>query len=330
MPLRRSSRELTPTQPDREVRLLFAGDIMGHMPQVERARQTDGSFDFSPVFRYVKPLFERADIVLANLETTLAESTPYSGYPRFRTPAHLARAMRDAGIDILFTANNHTLDGGAEGVRSTLQALDREGLQHTGSALLAEQPAHAHLLVERNDIRIAILNYTFSTNGIPTPPGVEVNMLDTTRMARDLRNIPEADIRIVSLHWGVEYATRPNREQRRVASWLLDQGVDIVVGAHPHVVQQAYCNGEHAVIYSLGNFVSNQRMEGCDGGILAEVDIKLNEAGQKSILLNILPVWVRQRDYAVIPSILCDTLSLSGEERMAIKEFEQGLPFTKR
>ena len=294
---------------DKVVRLLFMGDIMGHMPQVNAARQSDGSYDFSPVFRYVRPLIERADLAVANLETTLSKEPPYSGYPRFRSPASLAEAMRSAGVDVALTANNHALDCGAEGVRATLQTLDDCGLMHTGTSV--DSLYGAPLWVDCQGVRIAILNYTFSTNGIARPDGVVVNMIDRERIAADLQECLSADVCVVCLHWGVEYAVTPNREQRALASWLRDQGVDIIVGSHPHTVQRVECDGECTVIYSLGNFVSNQRMEGTDEGIMVEVECHLRRDSQSAGAItyinyraNILPIWVRHRDYAVIPTML--------------------------
>ncbi|MBQ7856564.1 MAG: CapA family protein [Alistipes sp.] len=309
------------------VRLLFMGDIMGHMPQVESARRSDGSYDFSPVFRYVKPLIERADLAVANLETTLAAEPPYSGYPRFRTPASLAAAMRDAGVDVVLTANNHSLDCGAEGVQSTLRELDYYGLMHTGTS--GEALHCSPLIVDCQGVSIAILNYTFSTNGIPLPEGVGVNMLDRGLIASDLAECAATDVQVVCLHWGVEYAKVASREQRRIAEWLRAEGVDIVVGTHPHTVQGVECDGRSVTLYSLGNFVSNQRMEGTDEGLMAEVECTIRrnaegaevkaETAEKGAegaegaapcesecycRVNLLPVWVRHRDYAVIPTLL--------------------------
>ena len=294
---------------DKCVRLLFMGDIMGHMPQVDAARQSDGSYDFSALFRYVKPLIEQADLAVVNLETTLSAEPPYSGYPRFRSPAALAKAMSDAGVDVVLTANNHALDCGAEGVRATLRALDDCGLMHTGTYV--DGMHCSPLLVDCQGVQVAILNYTFSTNGIALPEGVGVNMIDRERIAADLRECSSADVRVVCMHWGVEYAVTPNREQRRLASWLRDRGADVIVGSHPHTVQRVECDGESAVIYSLGNFVSNQRMEGTDEGIMVEVECCLrrgnhcaDSVADTDYRVNILPIWVRHRDYAVIPTML--------------------------
>ena len=291
------------------VRLLFMGDVMGHMPQVNAARQSDGSYDFSPVFQYVKPMIERTDLAVANLETTLSVEPPYSGYPRFCSPASLVEAMYSAGVDVVLTANNHALDCGADGVRKTLQVLDGCGLMHTGTS--GESLYSSPLFVDIQGVQIAILNYTFSTNGIALPDGVGVNMVDRERIATDLQECTSADIRVACLHWGIEYAASPNREQRALASWLRDQGVDIIVGSHPHTVQRVECDGESAVIYSLGNFVSNQRMEGTDEGIMVEVECHLRRDNQNTDALtyinyraNVLPIWVRHRDYAVIPTTL--------------------------
>ena len=165
------------------VQLLFAGDVMQHLPQVTAARRGDG-FDYRGVFAYLRRRFHAADLVVVNLETTLTRTDRYTGYPCFRSPVALADALRDAGVDVAVLANNHCCDGGAAGVRTTVAELGRCGILHTGVFTDSlDRAANNPLWVERYGVRFALLNYTYGTNGIPVPAGVEVNLIDTARMA---------------------------------------------------------------------------------------------------------------------------------------------------
>lgn len=305
---------------ERRIRLLFAGDVMAHLPQVAKAKTVDG-YDFGPSMRYVAPLFKQADLAVVNLETTLADTLPYSGYPLFRTPAHLAEALSEAGVDVVMLANNHCLDAGWSGVKSTREILSRNGLLYTGVALDSLQyEAQTPLIVERNGCKIAFLNYTYSTNGNRTERNEVVGRIDTVAMARDLKRASEADLRVVYLHWGDEYSRVPSIAQRRVAAFLRRSGAEIVVGSHPHVVQRTECDSCGILLYSLGNFVSNQRWRYSDGGIVAEVDVVLRDEG-RDYALNVEPVWVRKSDYAVLPKSVADTLAMSAEETVAYNLF---------
>ena len=185
------------------VQLLFAGDVMQHLPQVTAARRGDG-FDYRGVFAYLRRRFHAADLVVVNLETTLTRTDRYTGYPCFRSPVALADALRDAGVDVAVLANNHCCDGGAAGVRTTVAELGRCGILHTGVFTDSlDRAANNPLWVERYGVRFALLNYTYGTNGIPVPAGVEVNLIDTARMAADLaaarRGAP--DCVAVCIHW---------------------------------------------------------------------------------------------------------------------------------
>ena len=200
-----------------------------------------------------------ADLVVVNLETTLTRTDRYTGYPCFRSPVALADALRDAGVDVAVLANNHCCDGGAAGVRTTVAELGRCGILHTGVFTDSlDRAANNPLWVERYGVRFALLNYTYGTNGIPVPAGVEVNLIDTARMAADLaaarRGAP--DCVAVCIHWGNEYERRENAVQRHLAQFLRRHGADLVVGSHPHVVQPFDADSSHVVLYSLVTFVS--------------------------------------------------------------------------
>ncbi|MBL7797440.1 MAG: CapA family protein [Saprospiraceae bacterium] len=267
------------------LRLIFAGDIMGHAPQIKSAETGPGQYDYRPCFRYVKPILEQADLAIGNLELTLPGKGPYSGYPMFRSPDALAVALHDAGFDILVTANNHSNDSRGPGVVSTIETVRELGFQQTGTfKSRRDRELFYPLMVYRNGFKLALLNYTYDTNGVPTEAPTVVNLIDTMQIAADLA---EARSRkphfiIVVMHWGLEYQLHENAEQRKLANFLIRNGADMIIGAHPHVVQPIReetvtlpdgSKKSAVVVYSLGNFISNQQKPGTDGGILFQVDL---------------------------------------------------------
>jgi poly-gamma-glutamate capsule biosynthesis protein CapA/YwtB (metallophosphatase superfamily) len=262
------------------LRLLFAGDIMGHGAQIKSAETQTGEYDYRPCFKYVKPLVEQADLAIGNLELTLPGRPPYKGYPMFRSPNQLADALKDAGFDVLVTANNHSNDSRGAGVKQTIETLRNKGFWQTGTFVNAkERSAFYPLMLYENGFKLAVLNYTYGTNGIPTEAPTIVNLLDTVQMAKDLT---EARARkphfiIVITHWGLEYQLTENAEQRALARFLIRNGADLIVGAHPHVVQPVKEErvGDKSVVvaYSLGNYISNQTQPHTDGGIMFQVEL---------------------------------------------------------
>ncbi len=306
------------------VRLLFAGDVMAHTPQLTAARTADGQYDFRPVFAYLKPHFAEADAVIVNLETTLSPEPPFSGYPCFRTPASMADALRDAGVDMAVLANNHCCDAGERGIRRTARELERCGIRHTGVfADSIDFVARNPLLFEQRGIRFALLNYTYSTNGNPVPKGVIVNRIDSALMVRDLERVrrDSVDCTIVCIHWGVEYERRENGSQRHLADLLRRHGADIIIGSHPHVVQPFRADSLHAVFYSLGNFVSNQRWRYSDGGLMAEVTATRRPSGRMSYTARPVPVWVLHPGYRIVPPEVGDTLPMAPAVRAQYERF---------
>lgn len=250
-----------------EYTLVFAGDIMAHGPQLRAALRNDGTYDFTASFDSLKPLISRADLAIGNLETTFAGS-PYSGYPLFSTPDAMAYALRDVGFDILTTSNNHTADRHARGIVRTLDLLDSLGIAHTGAYRNAiERAASAPLIYPLGRLRLAIMAYTYGTNGMPIPQPTCIDTIDRQQIARDLAHADSlgADYKIVQIHWGNEYERTPSASQRELAQWLHQRGADAIIGSHPHVVQHSafitdsICQHTSFVIYSLGNFISNQR-----------------------------------------------------------------------
>lgn len=263
------------------LRLLFVGDLMQHQSQINTARTAKGGYDYSSCFEYVKEEISSADFSIANLEVTLA-GKPYKGYPAFSAPDEFLYAIRDAGFNVLITANNHSLDRGRKGLERTIQLIDSLNISHTGTYINPEErEKKSPLLLEKNGFRIAILNYTYGTNGIiVTPPNV-VNYIDTAIIAKDIEasKALNSDAIIACMHWGIEYQSLPNKEQKWLADWLLQKGVDHIIGSHPHVVQpievrqDSLTNKKHLVVYSLGNFISNMSTRRTDGGLIVEMKL---------------------------------------------------------
>ena len=270
---------------DDKFSMLFIGDIMGHDEQIWSAENRETHlYNYDDVFKYIKPVISEADIVIANFEVTL-DGQPYMGYPQFSSPADLAVACKNAGIEYLVNANNHAADRGKKGIINTINKLDSIGIPHTGTFLNSScRDSLTPLMIHKNGTSIALLNYTFSTNGIKVPEPVIVNMLDKEIITNDVNKAKnkKADIIILFLHWGTEYDTIPSKIQTDLAEYFQSIGVDMVIGSHPHVLQKMLLTknittgNEDVVVYSLGNFVSNQRKPKTDGGSMVRVELTKN------------------------------------------------------
>lgn len=261
--------------------LLFVGDLIQHQTQIDAAR-TDTGYDYSPCFRHVKEEISKADLAIGNLEVTLG-GEPYRGYPAFSAPDEFLYAIKDAGFDVLLTANNHCLDRGRKGLERTIQMLDSVRMPYAGTYVSEpERKKRYPLLVERNNFRIVFLNYTYGTNGIKASSPSVVNYIDKEQIKEDIlaarRMVPDAII--ACMHWGVEYKLLPERSERELADWLIQQGVDHVIGSHPHVVQPMEVvkdnrtPAKHLVVYSLGNFGSNMSVRNADGGAMVKLELQ--------------------------------------------------------
>lgn len=300
------------------VRLLFAGDLMGHTPVHTAALQEDSSYDYNSCFVNIADYIRSADLAIANLEVTLA-GPPYTGYPQFSAPLSFASAARDAGFDILTTANNHCMDRGKVGLEMTLKNLDSLGIPHLGTYKDTQQRMETHpMIIAKNGIRLAFLCYTYGTNGIVVKAPNVVNDLDTSLMLRDLHVTKEqqADFVIALIHWGIEYKTQASASQEKLARWLMDHGCDVIIGGHPHVVQNFTSdvnpeNGRYPepVVYSMGNLISNQRKLNCDGGVIISLELEKNEEGTSLSSYNYLSYWVdksvvdNRMQFRIIPSV---------------------------
>ncbi len=270
---------------DKKISLLFIGDIMGHDEQIWSAENREThTYNYDDVFQYIKPVISEADISIANFEVTLG-GPPYTGYPQFSSPPALASACKNAGIDYFVTANNHTADRGKKGIAGTIYRLDSIGIPHTGTFLdKADRDSLYPLIIKKDGVSIALLNYTYATNGIVVPEPVIVNMLDKDLITGDIKKAKKSnpDLIVLFLHWGTEYDTVPSKSQTDLADYFFSQGVDLIIGSHPHVLQKMVwvksTGGmkDRIVVYSLGNFVSNQRKPKTDGGSIVRIEITGN------------------------------------------------------
>lgn len=295
------------------LRLLFVGDLMQHQGQIDAARTPTG-YDYSTCFEYVTKEISSADFAIANLEVTLG-GKPYKGYPAFSAPDEFLTAVHHAGFNVLVTANNHSLDRGKSGLERTIQQIDSLKILHAGTYIHSEEREKKYpLLLEKNGFRIALLNYTYGTNGISvTSPNI-VNYIDTAMIAKDIVASKELkpDAIIACMHWGIEYESLPNKDQKFLANWLLQKGVDHVIGSHPHVVQpievrtDSLTANKHLVVYSLGNYISNMSARRTDGGLMVKMELvkdsttRLNHC-EYSLVWTARPIQSGNKNHQLFP-----------------------------
>lgn len=315
-------------QPNIVSTLAVCGDAMSHMPQTRDAYDSQaGAYDYKPMIRFAKPWIEQADYAVVNLETTFAGGPDYSGFPAFNTPDALGDALKDAGFDLVSTANNHCLDRGYDGMVRTLDVLDNLGLAHVGTYRSAVERAAQNgvHVADVGGIKVAFLSYTYGTNGIPLskshPDTVnilhtdymsEAQVLDTARIADDLAAAEalSPDLIAVIVHWGVEYQTTQNEHQEEIADFLFDHGADVILGSHPHVLQPMETRTltdrdgtTHTgfVCWSLGNFISSQNDEYTDTTVVLNLELTKNpNTGATDVTkVGYVPLYMLDREQEV-------------------------------
>ena len=278
--------------------LATTGDIMCHNTNFQDAyNSSTKSYDFSYYFTDIMQYIEEADITVGNLETTLSGAKRgYSGYPTFNTPEILAKNLKSAGFDVVSTANNHCIDKGYLGIESTIDFLDDAGLAHTGT-FKSKKDQETILIKNVKGVNIAFLSFTYGTNGIPIPKDktYAVNLIDKKLIKSqiELAKKEKPDLICVSMHWGIEYQTKANKEQENLADYLFENGVDVILGNHSHVPQQMEkrkiklddgTTKDGFVIYSLGNFMANQNKQYTNDSAILKIEItKHKEDGKISI-----------------------------------------------
>ncbi len=339
--------EPEPTDPEAPVStatVLATGDLLMHKKVIDSGKQEDGSYDFSSIFRYISPIVQQADYAVANLETTLAGTDngyAYSGNPKFNSPDAIVDAAKDAGFQMLLTANNHSLDTGLVGFKRTVQVVREKGLETLGTYLTADEKKWT--VVNVNGINLGMVCYTYSDgfNQSGKPVLNFVNELSEDGLLNyfTYNHLPEfyeelgtyvkemkaagADATILFIHWGTEYRLSADTNQTAMAQALCDLGIDAIVGGHPHVVEPMDLltssqdpSHKTVVLYSLGNAVSNQRKEEIESrptgetedGLLYRLTFgKYADGTVKIDAVDLIPTWVNMnsdsgsRLYPIIP-----------------------------
>ena len=270
----------------KELSLLMVGDNLLHMPLIRNGETPSGEYNFDSLYEKMLPSFQTADLAVIVQETPLGgKELGYSGYPLFNTPQEVGNSIVKAGFDVVLHATNHTLDKGEKGISNTLSFWETHpeitvlGINNT------EESAKTIRFVEKNGIKLALLNYTDSTNGMPLPSGKPymVNVVDEEKIISDLAVAEaNADLTVVFMHWGTEYSFSPDDGQSALANLMCENGADLIMGSHPHVIEpvewiQAENGNKALVFYSLGNYVSRQKEAANLLGAMAEVKICSSE-----------------------------------------------------
>jgi len=299
------------TEQETSARIMANGDLLYHDIIYISAKKADGTYDFHENFEYVKPWLKQADLVLGDFEGTVNKDHYLAGYPLFNAPGEVMDAIKDAGYQVLDLAHNHILDSQIEGVVSTADAIEKAGMTPVGVYTHESRDKAPLVIKEVNGIKVAILAYSYGFNGIEQSISQEdynryLSDLDEDKMKAEIeRAEKEADITIIMPQMGVEYQIEPTEEQKKLYHKMIDWGADIIFGGHPHVVEPAETvekdGDKKLIIYSMGNFISNQRIETMqdvenakwtERGVLMDVTIK-KKSGKTTIeTAQAHPSWV--------------------------------------
>ena len=301
------------TEQETSARIMAHGDLLYHIPIYRTALKEDGSYDFHENFDYVKPWFKKADLVIGDFEGTISKDHYLAGYPLFNAPGEVMDAIKDAGYQVLDLAHNHILDSQLEGVISTADAIEKAGITPIGVYTHEARDKAPLVIKEVNGIKIAFLAYSYGFNGIEEYISKEdynnyLSDLNEDKMKAEIeRAEKEADITVVMPQMGIEYQLEPTEEQKILYHKMIDWGADLIFGGHPHVVEPAETvekdGDKKLIIYSMGNFLSNQRIETMqdeenakwtERGVLMDVTIK-KKAGKTTIeTAEAHPTWVNR------------------------------------
>lgn len=291
------------------------GDVLIHSSLYKDAYTPEG-YHFDPMFELVAQTIKDADFAMANQESMIGGvEIGLSDYPSFNSPFEIGTTLKEVGFDAVTIANNHTLDRGEQAILNAIGHWDAIGMTYVG-AYRSREDQETLRIAEQNGIKLALLGYTYGTNGIPVPEGKDylVNLIDPEVIVRDIQEASrKADAVVVNLHFGREYERMPNEEQKKLAERLAQAGADLIIGHHPHVLQpcewiEREDGGRTFVIYSLGNFLSGQEGVYKEIGGILHVTIEKRERGdQRSISIlepALLPTWTHKknwRQYKIIP-----------------------------
>ena len=317
-----------------DITIAITGDIMQHDSQIAYAACANGGYDYTECFRHVAPYLREADFTIGNLELTLG-GKPYKGYPCFSAPDSLLIGLKWAGFNVLTTANNHCCDRRNDGIIRTITKLDSAEIPHTGTFKdSSDWQANSPLILEKSGKKIAILAYTYGTNGIPFSPPAIVNIIDTNRIINDIRRSKLlADATIVAMHWGDEYHLTPNRNQLKIWHILKREGVTAVIGNHPHVLQPLAIVADSTgrvrqfCAFSLGNFISAQRTYPRAGAAIIKFTLSFNHEGVAITNGQYLLTYVErqtiyngQQQYVIMPleSVNTDSSGMDSNQKKFI------------
>ena len=351
-----------PTAPVSTATILSTGDLLMHKKVINSGKQEDGSYDFESIFRYIAPYTGKADYAVANLETTLCgtdKGFAYSGNPKFNCPDALVDSARDAGFDMLLTANNHSMDTTIVGYKRTLVVVREKGLATLGTYLTADEQKWT--MLDINGIKIGVMCFCYSDgfapngnpvlnyNEVPEPGLLSYFTYDKlpefyaqVQTYLDEMKAAGVEATLVYMHWGEEYKLSANKDQQAMAQKLCDMGVDAIVGSHPHVLEpvdllQSTTDPGHAtvVLYSLGNAVSNQRKEEMttlttgeteDGALFSVTFAKYPDGTVCLDAVELIPTWVNMHansgktEYNIIP--LDVSIATQWQERFGLTDVQ--------
>lgn len=316
---------------DSSLLITAVGDIMVHESQWISQKTSEDVFDFKNNFVHVSPFLQASDLSFANFESTIHQGRPFSSFPVFNSPPEILDAMKEAGITHVSTANNHSMDTGYEGILGTLRAAEDHGLIPLGTYESKVKKGFHIETVKGMKLGIASYATGYFSGDIVTvnsirSDGLEdhINFIHMTdpeeafrRIREDLILMKEAsvDAVILLLHWGTEYDATPSSYQKTLAKLLIEEGVHLIIGAHPHLLQEMELikssKGDHEglVLYSLGNFLSNQREEilgikGTEDGGIARILMEKDASGKVIIKEGtLLPTWVYRKDLSPLEKI---------------------------
>ena len=351
-----------PPAPVSTATILSTGDLLMHKKVINSGKQEDGSYDFESIFRYIAPYTGKADYAVANLETTLCgtdKGFAYSGNPKFNCPDALVDSARDAGFDMLLTANNHSMDTTIVGYKRTLEVVREKGLATLGTYLTADEQKWT--MLDINGIKIGVMCFCYSDgfapngnpvlnyNEVPEPGLLSYFTYDKlpefyaqVQTYLDEMKAAGVEATLVYMHWGEEYKLSANKDQQAMAQKLCDMGIDAIVGSHPHVLEpvdllQSTTDPGHAtvVLYSLGNAVSNQRKEEMttlttgeteDGALFSVTFAKYPDGTVCLDAVELIPTWVNMHansgktEYNIIP--LDVSIATQWQERFGLTDVQ--------
>lgn len=331
-----------------QLRVSAVGDVIGHTDVYKAGdpNQTE-EYNFDQIFDYVKPIFDESDLNLVNLETTLSdESSEYSGYPSFVTPKELIEGLDYAGFNGIVTANNHSMDNLVKGAAQTVQWTEEQGLPAIGTS--ASDDSERFYTETINGIDVAVVAFTSFVNGEESNWVTDeemhqhINMLEEDIIEAEIEAVKETDpdIILAYAHWGEEYTSELSEEQKHFAQVFAELGVDAVIGSHPHVIQEAemitYEDHEMFIIYSVGNFLSNQRFESLgeafkstEDGVIVHLDFERSKDTDSVELTHVsfTPTWVQRETveggkykYTVLPVADSNVTDFSEDTRIRMKD----------